>query len=338
MNELAGNLSWTWHSEAFEIFQQLDPELWLKLNRNPVAFLEELSDEALNDRVATKALGSRITRAYFAHHEYLRSTNTWGKQHVRSLKARPVAYFSAEFGLHESLPIYSGGLGLLSGDHLKASSDLDVPLIGVGLLYTKGYFSQSLDAKGWQQEHYYDTDPDQLPLQVATDKNGDPLRLVIKTSHDDTIHVRAWLANVGRCRLLLLDCNVEENNEQNRALTAKLYGGDSRIRIRQELILGVGGMRALNAMGIVPGVIHLNEGHSAFALLELSRLIMERDGKSFADVRDLVSSMSVFTSHTPVAAGHDRFEPALVEETLSSFREMLGLSKRYFLALGTSNP
>ena len=336
--ELARNLYWTWHADVYHIFQDLEPELWRSLSRNPLAFLDRLSDEFLEQRATTRALGSRITRAYYTLRDYLETENTWGRRNVRSLRIRPVAYFSAEFGLHESLPIYSGGLGVLSGDHLKAASDLDVPLIGVGLLYAKGYFNQSLDSNGWQQEHYFDADVELLPLEIANDYKGEPLKIVLETSNQQAIHVRVWTARVGRCRLILLDTNVEENTEEIRQLTAQLYGGDSGVRIRQELVLGVGGMRALHNMGIQPGVVHLNEGHSTFASLELARWLMERDGQPFDNVREFAASSTVFTTHTPVPAGHDRFSSSLVEETLGPMREQLGLSLDEFMALGRTNP
>ncbi|NIM19168.1 MAG: alpha-glucan family phosphorylase [Candidatus Latescibacteria bacterium] len=337
LNELACNLYWTWHSEVYQIFQDLNPDLWRDLSRNPVAFLDRLSDEYLEERTNIMALKSRITRAYYTLRDYLEKEDTWGRQYVRSLRIRPVAYFSAEFGLHESLPIYSGGLGVLSGDHIKAASDLDVPLTGVGLLYAKGYFSQCLDINGWQQEHYFDADIKRLPLVAAADRDGKPLRIVLKTA-DDAIHVRAWTAKVGRCQLVLLDTNVEDNSEVNRGLTAQLYGGDQRVRVRQEYVLGIGGLRALHLMGIRPGVVHLNEGHSAFALLELARSLMERNGESFDNIRETAAGMSVFTTHTPVPAGHDRFDAGLIEETLGPFRKQIGLLPKEFMALGRTKP
>lgn len=335
---LARNLYWTWHSEVYNIFQDLYPDLWKKLSRNPVAFLDELSDEFLERRSTARALGSHVTSAYYRLRDYLEAESTWGRQNIRSLRVRPVAYFSAEFGLHESLPIYSGGLGVLSGDHLKAASDLDVPLIGVGLLYAQGYFDQTLDINGWQQERYLEADTELLPLDLATDVNGKPLRIVLKTANESAIHVQAWTALVGRCRLILLDTNVEENTKEVRGLTAQLYGGDRRVRIRQELVLGVGGMRALRGMGIQPGVLHLNEGHSAFATLELARWLMQRDSQPFEKVREIASAMTVFTTHTPVLAGHDRFPQDLIEETLGPLREEIGLSTDELMALGRVKP
>jgi starch phosphorylase len=336
--ELARNLYWTWHSEVYHIFQDLNPDLWRQMRRNPLAFLDRLTDEYLDERTNILALKSRITRAYYTLRDYLEAEDTWGRQYVRSLRVRPVAYFSAEFGLHESLPIYSGGLGVLAGDHLKAASDLDVPLIGVGLLYAKGYFDQRLDINGWQKEEYYEADIKRLPLVAATDQKGKPLRITLQTADNDPINVRAWTAKVGRCQLVLLDTNFEENSETNRVLTAQLYGGDQRVRIRQELVLGVGGMHVLHEMGVRPGVVHLNEGHSAFALLELARWLMGRDGESFNNVRETASAMSVFTTHTPVPAGHDRFDPGLIEATLGPLRKQIGLEQHDLMALGRTNP
>ena len=196
--------------------------------------------------------------------EYLKNTDSWGAVHASILRSRPVAYFSAEFGLHESLPIYSGGLGVLAGDHLKSASDLGIPLIGVGLLYAQGYFRQTLDADGWQQELYLNADLELLPIESVPGPDGKPLMIAIETA-TGVLRARVWRVEVGRTTLLLLDSNVPENTESDRALTARLYGGDARVRIRQELLLGVGGVRALHALGIHPSVLHLNEGHSAFA-------------------------------------------------------------------------
>lgn len=338
LEELARNLFWTWHAEAREVFRDLYPALWRQKGNNPLRFLDALTDDYLMERKKMMGLGSRVTRAYYALRDYLDDANTWGAHHVRSLRVRPVAYFSAEFGLHETLPIYSGGLGVLSGDHLKSASDLDVPLVGVGLLYARGYFTQTLDIDGRQQEHYLDTDVSTLPLELARCRDGHPCRVILETNHDDRIHVQVWTARVGRCKLFLLDTNVAENTDENKHLTAQLYGGDDRVRIRQELVLGVGGMRMLEAMNINPGVLHLNEGHCAFATLELARQAMARNGKTFEDVLESVAGMSVFTTHTPVAAGHDRFEAGLIEENLQQIRDSLGLDNSEFMALGRTNP
>lgn len=338
LNELARNLYWTWVPDFEHVFNDLDPRLWMSLNRNPIALMSALPEQYIEEQLRTSTLGATVTRAYYTLRDYLEKEDTWGSHYVRSLRVNPVAYFSAEFGLHGSLPIYSGGLGVLAGDHLKAASDLDVPIVGVGMLYAQGYFRQSLDAHGWQQEHYQAVDMALLPIEPALNDDGEPVRVIVEGAADERIHVRVWQANVGRARLLLLDTNVEGNSDEVRRLTATLYGGDNRVRIRQELVLGVGGLRALSAMGIRPGVLHLNEGHSAFATLELARTLQERDGQNFESMAEVAAAMTIFTTHTPVPAGHDRFEPPLVEENLRTLREQLGLSFDDFMALGRVNP
>ncbi|MFW6059864.1 MAG: alpha-glucan family phosphorylase [Phycisphaeraceae bacterium] len=338
LRKLAGNMSWAWKPEIGELFRELDPALWRAVDHNPVVFLKRLPEQTVREKDSRQALEGRLTHAFHDLHDYLQTARTWGDLYAGPLLARPVAYFSAEFGLHEALPIYSGGLGVLAGDHLKAASDLGVPIIGVGLYYTKGYFNQRLDKDGWQQEQYLTVEVDDLPLEPARSADGDPLQITLHLRGGGPLLVRAWLAHIGRCRLLLLDTNVNGNSEDDRALTARLYGGDNRVRIRQELVLGIGGMRALAAMGIHPSVLHLNEGHSAFAVLELARMMMERDGKSFEEVRERAASQTVFTTHTPVEAGHDRFKPSMVEEVLGPLRDKLGISGHHLLALGRADP
>jgi len=253
------------------------------------------------------------------------------------LRPRPVAYFSAEFGIHESLPVYSGGLGVLAGDHLKSASDLGIPLVAVGLFYGQGYFRQRLDRDGWQREEYFETDVNQLAMQAAIGKNGRPVVIEVTTRHG-AIRAKVWRVAVGRCDLFLLDSDVEGNHPEDRELTSRLYGGDGRVRVHQELLLGVGGLRALKAIGITPGVLHLNEGHSGFAVLEAIRMRMEEEGISFEKAAPKVSREVVFTTHTPVPAGHDRFAPDVIEDHLGPLREALGVSKEKFMALGRENP
>ncbi len=268
LRELARNLWWVWQPNVIALFRELDPALWRKVDHNSVEFLKRLPPEQLERRAAEMALDSRIDYAFRRLAEYLKDTDSWGAVHASILRSRPVAYFSAEFGLHESLPIYSGGLGVLAGDHLKSASDLGIPLIGIGLLYAQGYFRQTLDMDGWQQELYLNTDMELLPIESVRGKDGQPLFIAIETA-SGVLRARVWRVGVGRTTLLLLDSNVPENSESDRALTARLYGGDARVRIRQELLLGVGGVRALHALEIHPSVLHLNEGHSAFATLEM---------------------------------------------------------------------
>ncbi|MEI7835253.1 MAG: alpha-glucan family phosphorylase [Planctomycetota bacterium] len=337
LRTLGRNLYWTWHPEVIDIFQDLDPELWRELNHNPMEFLHRLSPQRLQERLDMLAIDARISQAFHHMEEYLRDKNVWGAWQVGPLRTAPVAYFSAEFGLHESLPTYAGGLGMLAGDHLKAASDIGVPLVGVGLFYARGYFSQRLDASGWQHEDYSTADVEHLPLTRALDAKGQPLRVHVETDRNG-IWAGLWTAQVGRNRLILLDTNVEGNDEECRGLTSQLYGGDRRVRIRQELVLGVGGMRAMAAMGIRPGVLHLNEGHSAFAVLEMARTLMNRDGRNFESVQDFVAARTVFTTHTPVEAGHDRFDAALVEETLGPLRRELKIAPEQLMALGRRDP
>lgn len=334
---VARNLWWSWNSEGVSLFRELDPIRWRELDHNPIAMLSEISLQKLEERAGQLVLHSRINSSYHRLQEYLASKQTWGATHAGVLRANPVAYFSAEFGLHESLPIYSGGLGVLAGDHIKSASDLGIPLIGIGLFYGQGYFRQRLNVQGWQQEEYIDVNVSQLPLEPAIDRNDEPVMIEIET-RSGKIRVKVWRLQVGRCTLLLLDSDVPGNEAEDRELTARLYGGDNRVRIRQELLLGVGGVRALHALGITPGVLHMNEGHSAFAALEMIRLRMTGDGLNFSDAVREVSRQSVFTTHTPVPAGHDRFSASLVEEHLGPLRESIGVSREQLLALGRVDP
>jgi starch phosphorylase len=337
LRELARNMWWTWQPNVITLFRDLDPMLWRATGHNPVEFLKQIPLDQLERRADEMALHSRIDNAFRRLREYLKSNDTWGAIHAAPLRARPVAYFSMEFGLHESLPIYSGGLGVLAGDHLKSASDLGIPLVGIGILYDQGYFRQSLDAEGWQQETYLKANPELLPIEPVVAADGSELRVAID-SNIGVLHARVWRVEVGRTRLLLLDSKVPENSESDQALTSRLYGGDARVRIRQELLLGVGGVRVLQALGITPSVIHMNEGHSAFAGLEMIRRKMEEEGVPFGEaVRD-IAGMSVFTTHTPVAAGHDRFGAPMVEEHLGKIREAMHLSYDDFMGLGRVYP
>src|SRR5438105_9667474 len=313
---LARNLWWSWDYDSASLFRDLDPVRWSQLNHSPVSLLNEYPLAKLQARAAELVLHGRINYAYRRLREYEETERTWGARHAGVLRPRPVAYFSAEFGVHESFPVYSGGLGVLAGDHIKSASDLGIPLVGVGLFYGQGYFRQRLDRDGWQQEEYIQTDVSQLPMQAAIGPNGEPVTVQIET-RGGAIRAKIWRMEVGRCDLLLLDSNIEGNHPEDRELTSRLYGGDSRIRIRQELLLGVGGFRALKAMGVTPGVLHLNEGHSGFAVLEAIRSRMQEEGLGFDQAMRRVSREVVFTTHTPVAAGHDRFYAELMEEHLA---------------------
>jgi starch phosphorylase len=334
---LARNLWWSWDQDSVNLFLDLDPARWRQLNHNPVALLGEMPLAGIELRARELVLHGRINYAYRRQQEYLQADRTWGAKHAGILRPRPVAYFSAEFGLHESIPVYSGGLGVLAGDHIKSASDLDIPLIGIGIFYSHGYFRQQLDLDGWQREEYLQTDVNEQPMEPAIGTNGEPVTVQIET-RGSSIKAKVWRMKVGRCDLLLLDSYVEGNTPEDRGLTSNLYGGDARTRIRHELLLGIGGFRALKAMGITPGVLHMNEGHSGFAVLEAIRSRMEDEGLSFDEAVPRVSRQVVFTTHTPVPAGHDRFNADLIEEHLGILREKLGLSHDRLMALGREYP
>jgi glycogen phosphorylase len=334
---VARNLWWSWHPEVTNLFRDLDPIRWRQLDHNPIALLAEFTPERLEMRAAELVLYSRINHAYRRLKEYLSAKQTWSTTHASVLGAKPVAYFSAEFGLHESVPIYSGGLGVLSGDHIKSASGLGVPLVAIGLFYDQGYFKQHLDIDGYQSEEYLDTKVENVPMEPALGIDGNHLVVKIDT-RNGPLRAKVWLMRVGRVNLYLLDCDVDSNRPEDRELTSRLYGGDHRVRIRQELVLGVGGVRALKALGISPGVFHLNEGHSVFATLEAIRERMEEDGISFDEALREVAQRTVFTTHTPVPAGHDRFDGGLIEEHLGPLRDQLGISFQQLMGLGRVEP
>ncbi len=334
---LARNLWWSWHPEVINLFRDLDPIRWRQLDHNPIALLKEFTPERLEMRAAELVLYSRINHAYRRLKEYVSEIPLWGKTNAGVLGSKPVAYFSLEFGVHESIPVYSGGLGVLSGDHIKSASGLGVPLVAIGLFYDQGYFKQHLDMSGWQQEEYLDTKVENLPMEPACGPDGEPITVEIQT-RTGRLFAKVWLMRVGRVRLYLLDCDVNGNSPEDRELTSRLYGGDNRTRIRQELVAGVGGVRALRALGISPGVHHLNEGHSAFATLEAIRERMKEDGRPFDEALREVAQCTVFTTHTPVPAGHDRFNSGLIEEHLGPLRDELGISQEQLMSLGRVEP
>src|SRR6202167_4273919 len=334
---LARNLWWSWDPDCVSLFRDLNPTRWRELNQNPISLLTEMRLGEIDRRATELVLHSRINYCYRRQQEYLLQYRTWGSANAGVLRPRPVAYFSAEFGLHESVPIYSGGLGVLSGDHIKSASDLDIPLVGIGLFYGQGYFLQRLDQSGWQREEYLQTDVNRLPMQPAIGENGEPVVVEIET-RGGPIRAKVWRVKVGRCDLLLLDSNVTGNAPEDRELTSRLYGGDGRTRIRQELLLGVGGFRALKAMGISPGVLHLNEGHSGFAVFEAIRNRMVEEGLDFNTAASQIPREVIFTTHTPVPAGHDRFNADLIEEHLGPLRDQLGISHENLMGFGREYP
>jgi starch phosphorylase len=338
LEELARNLWWSWNPETIRLFRDLDPQLFQSSNHNAFALVKSLPQDSIQTMAGDAFLRARVDRAHRELRDYLGYPNTWALTHAAPLRVRPVAYLSAEFGLHESVPIYSGGLGVLAGDHLKSASDLGLPLVGVGLFYRESYFRQRLDKEGVQHAEYIRSAAETMPASPARNAVGHPVVVEIELSANETLRAQVWQVHVGRNHLLLLDTDIDGNSQENRQLAARLYFGDQRVRIRQELLLGVGGIRALRACGVDWGVLHLNEGHSAFATLEATRLRMETTHADFKTCAQEVAQSTVFTTHTPVDAGHDRFPPSLVDEHLEPLRKSLGLSREEFVGLGRIRP
>ena len=331
--DVAYNLWWTWHGDVLELFRRLDAELWEDCYHNPVAMLGRIDQEALEAVAADEAFMAHLLRVYGELEYYLERPGWWMKTYGGDRNHPQVAYFCAEFGIHEVLPIYSGGLGVLAGDHLKSASELDIPLVGVGLLYQQGYFRQRLNADGWQLELFPRNDFHNMPVTPVKEADGAPLKINIELG-ERTVKAQAWRVDVGRVRLYLLDANVPENSPEDRHITAQLYGGDQETRIQQEIVLGIGGVRMLKALGIEPKVFHMNEGHSAFMSLERVRMLMAEQSASFDEACEAVAAANVFTTHTPVPAGNDAFEPWVVDKYLSGYWGQLGLTREEFLALG----
>ena len=339
LERLAWNFWWSWAPDGTEVFRDLDPGLWQQCEQNPRALLAQVSDLRLAQMAADPTFSGRVRRLTERFDTYMSDTRPSPKLNVsaRITRENPVAYFCAEFGVHNSLPLYSGGLGILAGDHLKSASDLNLPLVAVGLFYRFGYFRQRLNREGWQEETYRAALADELPLQSVDDETGRPM-LVEVSMRGRLVRARAWLADVGRIRLYLLDTDVAENEEVDRLVTGHLYGGDRETRLVQEKMLGIGGACLLRKLGLQPSVFHLNEGHSAFLTLELTRELIESEGLDFAAASERVRERCVFTTHTPVAAGHDEFSADLIGKAFGNWYETaLGLSREEFLALGRVN-
>ena len=332
LEELALDLWWSWHPEARAIFRRLDYGLWRRTAHNPVRMLWAIAYEKL-DSAARDPEFLQIYDSAIAGLDAARAArNTWWSHRFPQLTGQPIAYFSAEFALHQSLPIYAGGLGVLAGDHCKEASDLGVPLIGVGFMYPQGYFHQHVSAEGWQEESYERLNWADAPVEPASASDGKPCITAVPLG-DRSVLVAVWRVRVGRVTLYLLDTDLEENMPWDRELSARLYGGDRETRIQQEIILGIGGVRALKAIGTDPGVFHLNEGHAAFVVLQRIRDLIEQ-GSSFDRALDQIRATTVFTTHTPVPAGHDAFPFHLVEKHLAGAWGTLGSHRERFLALG----
>lgn len=335
--ELAYNLIFSWNDQIADLFAQIDQRLWRETDGNPVAFLNLLPQSTIDALSQDQFFLGRVEDMVSGLKLYMDKEQP-SINFEYSKKDHPVvAYFSFEYGIDLSLPIYSGGLGILAGDHLKSASDLNIPLVGIGLAYQQGYFRQYLTPDGWQQERYPTYDFEQLPMTLVTDKKDQPVMIQVEFP-GEICKARIWKAQVGRVPLFLMDTNIAENPEHLRQLTARLYGGDLEMRIRQEILLGIGGVRALWAMGLQPRVIHMNEGHSAFAGLERIRVFMQEEKMSFETSMELVASSSVFTTHTPVPAGNDRFPPDMMQRYLEQYAKHLGLAWKVFMALGREDP
>jgi starch phosphorylase len=336
LQRIAYNLWWCWEPEAIALFKRIDLELWRETRHNPVEMLGILQQATLDGLRGDEGFMSHMAQVDEKLREYL-SGKTWYERTSKGKKGMKVAYFSMEFGLHESLPVYSGGLGVLAGDHLKSASDLGIPLVGVGLLYRQGYFRQYLNIEGWQQEFYPENDFYNLPLRLVRDSAGAPLTFELDlTGRPLKVHI--WQVQVGRVPLYLLDTNLEENLPEEREITTRLYGGDQEMRIRQEILLGIGGIRALRLLGAEPNVCHMNEGHAAFLALERIRLLMEERKMRFNEALEAVQAGTVFTTHTPVEAGIDHFPSDLLEKYLGRYYRSLGLTREEFLGIGRQNP
>ncbi|QZZ18865.1 alpha-glucan family phosphorylase [Leptothermofonsia sichuanensis E412] len=332
--DLAYNYWWCWAADQVSLFETINPDEWDRCGHNPVVLLESVSYERLTQLSIDPYYLKRINALVEEFDRYMAASDTWASRVAPQIsKKHPVAYFCAEFGIHESLPVYSGGLGILAGDHLKSASDLGVPMVGVGLFYRQGYFHQRLNRAGWQEDYYIDNLFDRMPVELVRDAQGEPITIELQV-RARMVKIQIWRVQVGRVALYLLDTDREDNDPIDRWLTGHLYGGNQETRIAQEVVLGIGGVRALQALGIEPGVYHLNEGHAAFCLLEVARLEVQKTGKSFYDIEASVRDRCVFTTHTPVPAGHDVFSADLMDSFFAHYWDQLGLSREQFLALG----
>jgi starch phosphorylase len=335
LGQIAKNLWWSWNPDATELFRRIDPDLWEEVRQNPVLLLRRVNQERLVRLMANEAFLAHMDRVLTDLRRYLEHSTWYAWVHGTETPNR-FAYFSLEFGIHECLPIYSGGLGVLAGDHLKSASELGLPLTGVGLLYRDGYFHQTLGPDGWQQETYEPLDFTSLPVTAVRNGDGEQVTVTVSFPGRDVV-ARAWRTQVGRIELYLLDCDVDKNRPDDREITARLYGGDLDMRIRQEIVLGIGGFKLLCVLGLTPSVCHMNEGHSAFLALERMRDLMTKHGLSFAEAREVVTASDIFTTHTPVPAGNDVFPSHMVRAYFEHYAAQLGLSIDHLLSLGRVN-
>lgn len=333
LKDIAYNLWWSWNSEAIDLYREIDLELWEKLGKNPVRFLQEVRQKKLEDKLNDNDYMRRYQDVVASFDSYMANTDTWFSKNFPDKRDHRVAYFSAEYGLHEVLPIYSGGLGVLSGDHCKSASDLGIPFTAVGLFYKQGYFNQHINYDGWQETIYPNLVVSHLPIMPVYNDKGEHVYISVELP-GRVVYANIWQVKIGRVSLYLIDTDVEKNSPQDRGLTGRLYGGDQETRIQQEIFLGIGGARVLDALGIKATVYHMNEGHSAFLGLELIRKLIQGKGISFKVAREAASSSLVFTNHTPVPAGNDVFPLHMIDRYFGNFWSSLGISRHEFLDLG----
>ncbi len=333
---LAANLWWTWNQECQEIFQELSPRGWQDLYHNAVAVLQDISEYELRTRLRDPIFARHVQGVLAAFDAYMNRKDTWASRHAPGFAGHPVAYFTAEYGFHETLPIAAGGLGILSGDHARSASDLGLGLVGISLFYREGYFQQAIDPENWQTEYYTPLNPVALPLEPVLNRDGERLVGQVEINLSQ-VCFQAWKVNVGRCPIYLLDANRPENEPFHRDLTLHVYGGDSSTRIMQEILLGLGGIRLLRALDIEPSVYHMNEGHVAFLSLELMREKIAQ-GSAFGEALSKTRQQCVFTTHTPVEAGHDRFSPELAQYALKGLQPRVTSSFDELMALGRVDP
>jgi len=336
LRQLAYNLYWDWNTDIKELFRRLDRDLWEATRHNPVALLARVSQSRLQEVAADDGFLAHMERALAELKTYLNDRSWYKHQRASTPGKECFAYFCAEFGLVDCLPIYSGGLGVLAGDHLKSASDLGLPLVAVGLLYQKGYFAQYLNAEGWQQERYPINDFHNIPVQLERKADGTELRVAVEYP-GRMVYARVWRVQVGVVPLYLLDTNIEPNSRYDQDITAALYGGDLDTRIHQEIMLGIGGFRALAALGHKPSVYHMNEGHSGFLILEHMRVLMQQEQLSFVEAKQVAQSTQIFTTHTPVSAGFDLFPPDKTMYYVGHYADVYGLGKDEFMGLGREN-
>ena len=334
LEEMSYNLWWSWNTEFLRLFKKIDKDLWEGCGKNPIKFLRQVSQEAIEEAAADPNFVREYEKLASDFENYMASKNTWFARNYPDNKDDLIAYFSAEYGLDETMAIYSGGLGILSGDHLKSASDMGIPLVGVGLLYKKGYFHQKIDGNGKQETLYKDVDIDSLPITPIKDEWGDDLLIELKFPASKKLYLKVWEVNVGRTKLYLMDSDIEKNPKELRDTTTYLYGGDQEMRIKQEIVLGMAGVSLLHELKIEPTVYHMNEGHSAFLTLELIKNYMKHKQVSFEIAKAIVTSQTVFTTHTPVPAGNDIFPIELVEKYFKGYWDRLGISKEEFMKLG----